>query len=93
MTRILVTGVTGNNGGTLLPLLQKEGVEVLAGSTKGVAVNGAPGLAFDFLKPETLTTAFKDFETVFLVLPSNEGPMIEMAQNVVDAAKTYASGR
>lgn len=83
---ILITGATGNVGRALLPLLKSHDANLIAGSTRGEAVDGVPGRAIDFGSAEQLTLAFADVDVAFIVIPLHP-QMVPMAANVARAAR------
>ena len=83
---ILVTGATGTVGRALIHSLQAAGAEVLAGSTSGRAVDGAPGRVVNFEQAGTLDAAFTESGSVFLLFPLQPNKL-ELAQNAVAAAQ------
>jgi uncharacterized protein YbjT (DUF2867 family) len=87
MAKILITGATSNVGRDLVPLLQKKGVDFLAGSTKGQDINGIKGVVIDFLDTKTLKAAFKNIQTLFVVFPPLDHRTFEMAENLITEAK------
>lgn len=83
---LLISGATGNVGRALLPLLQSLDATLIAGSTRGDAVDGVPGRAVDFNDVASLTRAFTGVDTAFIVIPLNPH-MVAMAANVAQAAR------
>lgn len=83
---VLVTGATGHVGRALLPLLAARGGPLLAGSTRGEAVDGVPGRAIDFHRVDQLTEALAGVDQAFIVIPLQPA-MVEMAANVAQAAR------
>jgi uncharacterized protein YbjT (DUF2867 family) len=73
MTKIVVTGATGNVGGDLVPLLVEAGVRVRAVTRDPDAAtfpDGVEAVRADLLDPATLDAAFAGADAVFLVWPS-----------------------
>lgn len=87
-TQILVTGATGNIGRELTRQLAHagDGFEVIAASTKGVSVAGAPGRPLDLLDPASVAAALADIDRLFLLTPAHPA-MEAMTINAVAAAK------
>jgi len=77
MTKILITGASGNIGIAILNSLQKSTheLEVFAGVRNPVAVNeklakfNLKKIKFDFIDPETFAPALKDIDLLFLLRP------------------------
>jgi uncharacterized protein YbjT (DUF2867 family) len=78
---ILITGASGNVGKEVLKQIVQTGVRVRAGFqsvSKGGAVSGAEVVAIDYNQPETLRTALKGVDRVFLVgPPTSQLPALE----------------
>ena len=68
--KILVLGATGNVGTPLTQILVAKGEKVKAASRSGNPVEGAEGVVFDFLNPETFAPAFEDVNRVYVLLPA-----------------------
>lgn len=85
-TTFLITGATGNVGRALLPLLRAHDATLIAGSTRGEAIDGVPGRAIDFNDVPSLTRAFAGVDVAFIVIPLNPN-MVPMAGNVAQAAR------
>lgn len=90
-TTLLITGATGNVGRALLPLLREQPVSVIAGSTRGDAVDGVAGRAIDFADVAALTQAFAGVDVAFIVVPLHPD-MVQMAANVAQAARAAGVG-
>lgn len=86
MGTILVTGATGAIGRELVRALRSAGADVLAGSRRGVDVEGAPGRRMDFADAAALSGAFRGIDHLFLLLPLVP-VTIELARNAVKAAR------
>lgn len=86
MGTILVTGATGNIGRELVRTLHAAGADVLAGSTRGVDVEGVPGRRVDFTDTATLTDAFHNIDRLFLLFPLVPDKL-DLARNAVEAAR------
>jgi uncharacterized protein YbjT (DUF2867 family) len=85
---ILITGASGNVGKTVLQEVAKSGAKHKAmyrsGQEAAKAPKGTETVIADFAKPETLTAALKDVDSVYLVC----SPIPELAQlesNMIDA--------
>jgi len=84
---ILVTGATGTIGSQLLPLLQAQGLDVAAMTSRpGHRVPGFRTVQGDFAQPDALAAAFQGFDTVFLLQPLAPR-MVAFGLNAVAAAK------
>ncbi len=84
---ILITGASGNVGREVLKQIAQTGVEVRAAfqsSAKAIAASGVEIAIIDYNQPETLLTALKGVDRVFLVgpptaqLPVLEGKAIDV---------------
>ena len=85
---ILLTGGTGVIGSELLRLLSQAGVPARAltrNPQKGQKLPGITWVAGDLGRPATLTTAFEDAKTLFL-LTSYFEDMVELQHNAIAAA-------
>jgi uncharacterized protein YbjT (DUF2867 family) len=85
---ILLTGGTGVIGSELLRLLSQAGVPTRAlarNPQKGQKLPGITWVAGDLARPATLTTAFEDAKTLFL-LTSYFEDMVELQHNAIAAA-------
>jgi uncharacterized protein YbjT (DUF2867 family) len=83
---LLVTGATGNIGQALIARLQHAGAAVIAGSTAGQPVAGAPGRVVDFTRPDTLAAAFEGVDTLFLLFPLRPDKLA-LARHAMQAAR------
>ena len=89
--RILVTGATGNVGGTAARALAARGEQVRAAvrdPKKAAATlpNGVEIVPFDYNRPETFAPAFAGVQHVLLVAPGGEPRLAELLAPAVDAA-------
>ncbi len=88
---ILVTGATGTVGSEVVKQLSARGASIRAGChtlSKADKIRG-PGVEIvevDYLKPETIESAFKGVEKLFLLTPLVEN-MVEMTARLVAEAK------
>ena len=74
MSRILITGATGNTASLIIPMLQQQGVDVraLAHSTEKAGAlreAGVDAISGDFEDPTVTAKALDGVDTVFLVTP------------------------
>src|SRR5215467_4042014 len=89
---ILVTGATGTVGGEVVKQLSSTGQKVRASVRSATRVTSNDKLKdvelvkMDYNKPETLVTAFKDIDKLFLLTPSSP-KAAEFAGNLVKEAK------
>src|SRR5215469_8913660 len=89
---ILVTGATGTVGSEIVKQLSSAGQKVRTAvhSATRVPSNGklkhVERVTLDYNKPETLVTAFKDIDKLFLLTPSSP-KAAEFAANLVKEAK------
>lgn len=91
MTKILVTGATGNTGSGLVPALLDAGLDVRAfvrnedkaGSLKDA---GAEIVAGDLDRPETIEPAVKGVDKIYL-LTWNGPTQLQQVENVLDVAR------
>jgi uncharacterized protein YbjT (DUF2867 family) len=89
MTRILVTGATGNTGKPVFELLSSvEGIEVIGASRSGdnEGSNAGKLVRFDYTDRQTIKAALEGVDKVFLVTPFVLG-MLEMEKTVIDEIK------
>ncbi len=83
--KILVTGATGNIGGTIVKLLaDKKADFIAAGSSR--TIDNHDSVSIDFANPKSLETAMQGVSTLFMVL-ANHPDMITWGENVIDTAK------
>jgi uncharacterized protein YbjT (DUF2867 family) len=86
---ILVLGGTGGIGSELLRLLSKAGVSARALVRNRKKAQNLPGITWvdgDLARPETLSPAFKDAKTLFLLTHYLED-MVELQHNSIAAAR------
>jgi uncharacterized protein YbjT (DUF2867 family) len=69
MSKIVVLGATGHVGRPLVKELVARGESVKAASRSGQPVEGAEGVAFDYLKPD-YATLFAGADRLFMLLPT-----------------------
>ncbi|MCA2227143.1 NmrA family NAD(P)-binding protein [Nonomuraea aurantiaca] len=90
MSRILVTGATGNVGKHVVSQLAEAGLQVRAlvrDPGRAKLPEGVEVVKGDLSVPETLEPALKDVESVFLIWP---GFAAETARDVVQAIAAHA---
>ncbi|MEV1245032.1 NAD(P)H-binding protein [Nonomuraea sp. NPDC049750] len=90
MSRILVTGATGNVGKHVVSQLAGAGLQVRAlvrDPDRAKLPEGVEAVKGDLSVPETLEPALKDVESVFLIWP---GFAAETARDVVEAIAAHA---
>jgi uncharacterized protein YbjT (DUF2867 family) len=91
---ILVTGGTGGVGSELLRLLSQAGVTTRAlvrNPKKAQELSGVTWMVGDLAKPDTLTPAFENASTLFL-LTSYYEDMAELQHNAIAAALAADAG-
>ena len=93
--KILVTGATGNVGSLLIPNLTSLGADVRAlvrdeSKARGLLDAGVEVVVGDLDKPDTLDTAFRGVDKVFLITPPNPNQVIQ-TRNGIEAAKRTGS--
>lgn len=86
MGTILVLGATGTVGRPLVRTLVARGADVRAASRGGAAVEGAPGVAFDFADPAGWDAAFAGVDRVYLLAPAGTTDPAAFLLPVVAAA-------
>ena len=89
--RILITGATGNVGGTAARVLAVRGEQVRAAvrDPKRAAAalpHGIEIVPFDYSRPETFAAAFAGVQHALLVAPGGEPRLAELLAPAVDAA-------
>lgn len=85
--RILITGASGTIGSEVSRALQAQGLKFTVMTSKNTSHVGVlPTVLGSFANPDTLYHAFKDFDTVFLLVPLVP-EMVEYGINAIDAAK------
>jgi len=83
---ILITGASGNVGKEVLRQIAQTGAKVRAGfqnPSKAAAPSGVEIATVDYNQPETLRTALKGVDQVFLVGPPT-AQLVEMERKAVD---------
>ena len=83
--KILVSGATGNVGGEVVRLLQKNNADVIAG-VNSRSIEGVPSVPLNFADPKSLEAAMQGVSTFFMVLASHPDMGI-WGKNAIDAAK------
>ena len=86
-TSVLFLGAPGLIGNYAIPALVADGIAVLAGSRRGLAVGGAAGVTVDMRDPETLARTMEGIATVAFVIP-DVIDMEALGLNVVAAAQS-----
>ena len=91
MSKVLVTGATGNVVSLLIPLLKKEGADVRAlihseSKAQGLKDQGVEVHVGEYEDPATLDAAFDGVDAAFLVAPPHEKAAGWMT-NLIAAAK------
>lgn len=84
--KILVTGATGNIGSKIVKQLKFKNANFIAGTTKGETIEGIETIKTDFSDKESLKTAMKGIDTLFLLLPSHP-EAINWGKNAIEIAK------
>lgn len=95
MTKILVTGATGNTGSGLVPALQKAGVDVRAlvrdeAKAQALKDSGVEVVIGDLDQPSTIAPAVDGVDKIYL-LTWNGPTQEQQVYNVIAAAKQAAS--
>jgi uncharacterized protein YbjT (DUF2867 family) len=95
MTRILVTGATGNTGLGLVPALRNAGVEVRAfvrneAKAQPLKDAGAEVVVGDLNKPETIAPAVAGVDKIYL-LTWNGPTQLQQVRNVLTVAQQNGS--
>lgn len=92
MSKVLVTGASGNVGGYVAEYLIKDGHDVVAGGTNVEKLQRKFGdkvksVFFDFTDPKTFSAALQDIDRVFIMRPPHLGkpedlkPFIEVLKS------------
>lgn len=84
--KILVTGATGNIGSEIVKQLKSKNANFIAVTTKGERIEGVKTIKTDFSDKESLKTAMKGIDTLFLLLPSHPEAII-WGKNAIEIAK------
>jgi uncharacterized protein YbjT (DUF2867 family) len=87
MSRVLVTGATGNVGSEVSRLLAERGVHVRHSSRRLNPAYEGEQVRFDFEQPETFGPALEGVDRVFLVRPPALSDVARHVFPFVDAAK------
>lgn len=92
MSKILVTGATGNVGAEVIRLLHESDCEVYAAvrnpdSAKQILGSNVNCVAFDFTNPDTFAPAFTGVNKLFLVRPPALANVSQQIAPALDAAK------
>lgn len=82
---VLVLGAGGNVGRPLVERLLAAGESVRAATRSGQAVAGAPGVVFDYAKPETWAAAFEGVDRAYVMLPAGQVQVLDLLLPVVEA--------
>ena len=91
---IVVTGATGHLGKSIVEHLVARGVapaDIVAGGRsteklQALADSGVRTAVIDYTRPDTLTEALTDADTLILVSGSEVGQRVEQHRNAIDAA-------
>ncbi|SKC39048.1 SDR family oxidoreductase [Okibacterium fritillariae] len=91
---IVVTGATGHLGKSIVEHLVARGVapaDIVAGGRsteklQALADSGVRTAVIDYIRPDTLTEALTDADTLILVSGSEVGQRVEQHRNAIDAA-------
>jgi len=97
MTKVLVTGATGNVGSQVIQELLERGVPVRAlvrdpGKASAMLGEGVELAVGDFGDPESLRSALEGVDGVFLAC-ANQARQVEYETSVIDAATEMGVGR
>ena len=89
--KVLVTGATGNTGSLLVPALLRENVDVRifvrdGSKAKSLKDLGAEVVTGDLDKPETIISAVKNVDKIYLLTWNGE-TQLQQAENVIKFAK------
>lgn len=91
MSRVLVTGATGNVGREVVRLALAQGLDVVAARREAVD-DGARGVALDFRNPATWAPAFAGCDRLFLMRPPAIADTRATLLPFVDAARAAGIG-
>lgn len=80
---ILVFGAGGNVGRPLVKALLARGEKVRAATRSGAAIEGAPGVAFDYANPAGLDAALDGVDRAYLLLPAGHVEALALLLPVV----------
>ena len=89
---ILVTGAAGTVGGEVVRQLSTKGQFIIRAAARSANnptlkdLKSVEIVELDYNKPETLATAFKDVNKLFLLTPF-QSDMLDLTSNLVNAAK------
>jgi uncharacterized protein YbjT (DUF2867 family) len=89
--KILVTGANGNLGGAVVRALHRGTATVIAAGTHPEAMQMPEGVEIrkiDYVRPETVETALKNVDGLFLVAPPLDPDAPAKLTPVIDRAKT-----
>lgn len=94
---ILISGATGGIGGEISRLLKESGTSFCAlcrrqDQIDGFHKNGIEAVIGDFDRPDTLLSAMRGIETMFLITPPTP-QQVEQETAAIDAAKRAGVGR
>lgn len=95
MSKILVTGASGNVGGYVAEYLIKDGHDVVAGGTNVEKLQRKFGdkvksVFFDFTDPKTFSAALQDVDRVFIMRPPHLGKPEDL-KPFIEALKSKGS--
>lgn len=85
--RVLVTGASGHVGRALIAAAPAAGLSVTAADRSGQAVDGAPGVRFDFRDRETWAPALAGHDRLFLMRPPAIADVRDTLLPFIDAAR------
>jgi uncharacterized protein YbjT (DUF2867 family) len=90
LKKILVTGARGNLGGAVVRAMASSGVSVIAGGTAPENMKiplGIEKVKINYEQPDTVKTALKDVDGLFLVAPPLDWEAPAKIKPVIDQAK------
>jgi len=95
MSKVLVTGASGNVGGYVAEYLIKDGHDVVAGGTNVEKLQRKFGdkvksVFFDFTDPKTFSAALQDIDRVFIMRPPHLGKPEDL-KPFIEALKSKGS--